>query len=1299
MATLLLGAAGAAVGGALLGPIGAVAGRAIGALGGAALDNMLFTRGRRIEGPRLDDIGTMTSTEGAPIPRLYGRARLSGQVIWAAPVEEVVSTQVQSGGKGGTSFGPSTTTTTYAYFASFAVGLCEGPVNRIARIWADGQLLDTQGLTLRVHTGGEGQLPDPLIEAIEGTPPAYRGLAYLVFERLALGDFGNRLPQITVEVERAVGELEKRITAMTLIPGATEFGYDTREIRRVERPGVYEPENRHTTLADTDFEAALDHLLALCPNLRRVALVVSWFGDDLRAGQCRVRPGVERRDKPASATDEVKWKVAGEIRAGAYLVSQYGGHPAYGGTPSDESVMRAIQRLNARGLAVTLYPFVMMDVPVGNTLPDPWSGAGAQPTYPWRGRITCDPAPGRPGSPDATATAGAQVAALFGSAAASDYAIAGGQVIYSGPEEWTLRRMALHYAKLSVLAGGVEAILIGSEMAALTRVRSASGVYPAVDAYAALAAQVKAVVGAGTNVGYAADWTEYTTHVLDGGAEVRFPLDPLWASAAIDFVGIDWYAPVADWRDGDAHLDAADFESGYDRAYLAANVRGGEGFDWYYPDDTARLTQSRVPITDGAYGEPWVFRQKDIAAWWGSAHHERAGGVRSATPTAWVPGSKPVRLTEFGCAAVDKGANRPSVFPDPKSVESGLPPFSNGQRDDLMQRRHLEATLDAFATTAANPPAGLPSGRMLEADSLYAWTWDARPYPVFPLAREVWADGANWETGHWLSGRLGSAPLAELCAQLAADFGIAGLDSSTLRGVVDGYVVDRPMSVRAALEPLASAFAFDLVGDGPTLRLVPRGGAAAAVVGDDDIATGEDVPAPSFTRTAESELPRSMTLSFVDGTADYRRITAGSRRLAGQARADSALDIAMVAPSGLASGLAEMALQDAWAGRESVRFALPPSFLALEPGDVLRLDRDGRSRLLEITEIEDREARLVSARGIDPSVLALAVRSSRTATIALPAAAGPPEALVMGLPTLSSSDPAPVLAHLAAFAAPWPGALAVWRSLDGASFERIETVVAASPMGETLTELAPGPNWHWNRGASLDVELYGGALAAASDEAVLGGANALVLRAPDGGVEILQFQDAELIGASRWRLRGLLRGQLGTEARSRASWPAGTRLVRLDANLVPVATGLDLLGRSVTYRVGRADRDHGDAAASEVSASIGPAALLPLAPVHARARRTEAGIELSWIRRTRIDGDSWELVEVPLGEASEAYRVELLNGTDVVRSATVGAPPVVYGAADELADFGAPQSYLDVRIAQVSASVGPGTALETRVRL
>ncbi len=97
------------------------------------------------------------------MPRVYGRARLAGQVIWATRLEEVASTSVQtSGGGGGKGFGgggggaTQTFTTSYSYFANVAVGLCEGPIGRIARIWADGKPLDLSGLNVRVLSRDRG---------------------------------------------------------------------------------------------------------------------------------------------------------------------------------------------------------------------------------------------------------------------------------------------------------------------------------------------------------------------------------------------------------------------------------------------------------------------------------------------------------------------------------------------------------------------------------------------------------------------------------------------------------------------------------------------------------------------------------------------------------------------------------------------------------------------------------------------------------------------------------------------------------------------------------------------------------------------------------------------------------------------------------------------------------------------------------------------------------------------------------------------------------------------------------------
>ncbi|WIG51563.1 MAG: Gene Transfer Agent host specificity protein [Afipia sp.] len=1285
MAALVLSIAGGAAG-AVFGPAGAIAGRIAGALVGNVIDHSLFAENRTVQGPRLADLDVMASTEGAPIPRVYGRARLSGQVIWATRLEEVVSTRTEGGsggGKGGiTGGGGSVTTTTYSYYANFAVGLCEGEIGHVGRIWADGKPLDTSNLNVRVHRGGEDQAADDLIVAKEGAgnAPAYRGLAYVVFERLPLADFGNRIPQLSFEIVRPIGKLEQMTRAVTLIPGATEFGYETSAVVRVLGPGQSAPENRHVANAPSDVIASLDDLQATCPNLERVAIVVTWFGNDLRAGNCTAQPRV---DNAIKVTSSGTWSVAGLSRGTASVVSSVEGRPAYGGTPSDDSVRHLIAELKARGLKVTLYPFLMMDISAGNTLTDPWTGASSQPVYPWRGRITCNPAPGVSGSPDGTSTAATQIANFF----------SGG-----GTSGWNYRRMILHYANLAVSCDGVDAFLIGSELKALTRVRSASGVYPAVQALTTLASDVKAVVGAGTVVTYGADWTEYGAHVI--GGEVRFPLDPLWASSAIDAVGIDYYAPLSDWRDDAGQLDATIASSIHDRDYLMANLSGGEAYDWYYADDAARSAQTRAPITDGP-GKPWIYRAKDLWSWWANPHIERVGGVEVGSATLWTPRSKPIWLTEVGCPAVDKGANQPSAFPDARSIEGTVPYFSNGQRDDLIQRRYLEAVIAAFdpdfGAATLNPVSPVYGGRMLDVSGLHLWTWDARPYPVFPAAEDVWGDGPNWQTGHWLTGRLGAAPLDALVGAILDDANVTDARTDNLRESCDGYVVDRPMSPRAAIDPLAMAYAFDATVAGGDLTFVQRGAPPVAEIDEDEMVDPQKGALARLTRGQETELPRKISFGFTDGAADYRRSAVTSRRLVGGSNRTLHSDFAVITDDAAATRRADIWLQDLWAGRESAEFSLGMKALALAPGDVIGVTINARRRLFEISELVDTQSRQVKARSIDPEVFSVPLSAPRVKPPAIPPALGPVQALVLSLPGIDSSEP-PVLTRLAIFADPWPGSVTVWRSADGLSFEKAATAFAPSIIGETLDPLPAGPTSRWDRGSEARVMLYGGALASVADARVLDGANAAAVLNASGEWEILQFANAELVDDKTYKLSRLLRGQAGSEYAIANPLPAGSPFVLLDDHVATIARGLGALDRAIDLRIVATGRSHDDPSALALTVIPQPTALLPLSPVHVKAVRGGDGIHVSWVRRTRRDGDNWT-VEVPLGEDTEAYTLDILSGSSVVRSISSALPSVLYASADELADFGTPQSSLHGRVSQMSSTVGRGHPAEFTLTL
>jgi hypothetical protein len=182
-------------------------------------------------------------------------------------------------------------------------------------------------------------------------------------------------------------------------------------------------------------------------------------------------------------------------------------------------------------------------------------------------------------------------------------------------------------------------------------------------------------------------------------------------------------------------------------------------------------------ITRISGGTDWVFRPKDIRNWWSNAHQNRRGGNPLLQPTEWVPGSKPIRFTELGCPAVDRGTNQPNVFYDPKSAESALPHFSRGWQDEAIQRRYIEAMLGYWDDAANNPTSSVYAAPMIDMNEAAVWTWDARPYPDFPAREDVWADAPNWRLGHWLNGRLGLWGWARWCGNFAGARGLRTISS------------------------------------------------------------------------------------------------------------------------------------------------------------------------------------------------------------------------------------------------------------------------------------------------------------------------------------------------------------------------------------------------------------------------------------------------------------------------------------------------------------------------------------------
>lgn len=1279
MATLLFQAAGAALG-SVFGPVGAIIGRAAGALAGSVVDRALIG-GSTERGPRLSTARIPGADEGTAINRVYGTVRIGGTLIWATRFEEEVTSE-RTGGK--STSGPRVET--FRYFANLAVGLCEGPVACVRRVWADGKEIDLTTVAMRFYPGDEAQQPDPLIEAKQGAgmAPAYRGLAHVVFERLPLDAYGNRIPLLQFEVVRPVGELERHIRAVCIIPGSTEHGYRTVQVTERTGTGSARIVNRNSLRAPTDWEASIDELTAVCPNLERVALVVSWFGTDLRAGECRIVPGVEThaRDEESSP-----WSVSGIARNEAHLISSNNGGPAYGGTPDDASVISAIADLKARGLEVYLYPFLMMDVPAGNGLPDPYGGA-EQAVYPWRGRITCHPAIGRPGTADRTAAARAQVLAFRGTAQAGDFSISGGRVTYHGGDEG-YRRLVLHYAQLAKAAGGVDGLIIGSELCGLTQLRDETGAFPFVAALAELAGDVRDILPA-AKLTYGADWSEYFGyHPQDGSGDVYFNLDPLWASPDIDAIGIDNYMPLADWRDEDlAAANPDGFRSAEDREAMKAAISGGEGFDWYYASDAARTGRIRSPIADGLAGKPWTFRYKDIEGWWSNRHHERVDGAERAIPTVWMPGMKPVWFTELGCPAIDKGANQPNVFVDPKSTESAVPYFSNRRRSDGMQRRFLEAHHERWAG------GGVPAG-MVDAAHLFLWCWDARPFPAFPENRMLWADGENWRTGHWLNGRIGAGTLADVIAAVLADHGFEDFDVSGVSGDLTGYAQGDVISARSLLDPLLEAFQVDVLEDGGLLRFRSRGTASLAAWQVGVLADREDEPLWQETRGHDSDFPAETIIGFYNPDLGYEQASVRSHRADAATSRVARHDLAAVLPEETALVAAEGLLRDSRVARRTIRFSLPPNEIGLQPGDVVTIADGPEGRFL-ISRIEDGDVRRIEARAFSPSAGgAPAADAGARLPLGQASSLFAPVVHLMDLPRLDGSAAADS-ARAAVFARPWH-IVGLSSSVTLEGYRTRAVIERPARVGNLVTALSAGVSGRFDRSQAVEIDLAFGGLSSAPALAVLNGANLLAVLSASGAWEVLAFREAEEIAAGRWRLNGLLRGLGGTEDAMLAGAAVGAATVVLDEAVKPLGLGGEEMGLRLNWiaeATGAAGR------AGPFAFEGGMRAETPLSPVHPRAgRNVEGAAVISWMRRGRVDADNWIAADIPLDEPFERYRIEILDGAVVRRMTEVGAPRWTYAPADEIADFGTRQEALSVRIRQMGQRVPLGLPALARLVL
>ena len=287
---------------------------------------------------------------------------------------------------------------------------------------------------------------------------------------------------------------------------------------------------------------------------------------------------------------------------------------------------------------------------------------------------------------------------------------------------------------------------------------------------------------------------------------------------------------------------------------------------------------------------------------------------------------------------------------------------------------------------------------------------------------------------------------------------------------------------------------------------------------------------------------------------------------------------------------------------------------------------------------------------------------------------------------------------IAAHAKPWPGEIAVYRSAATDGFSLLTSSGIRARMGVLAADFFAGPVSRFDLGNALVVDLYSGTLESVTDITLLGGANALAVETGAGQWEIVQAGAAELIAPGRYRLTRLLRGQRGTEGAMVSMVPSGARVVVLDIAAASLPISEADLGLPWNWRIGPASKPVSDETFAATTFTPEGAGLRPFSVAHVeqpwRIARSPGDLTIRWTRRSRsLAADTWGAGDVPLAEDSEAYEVEIRDGSTVKRTLTTNTTSVLYTAAQQTTDWGAllgPGQSFAIRIYQLSALIGRG---------
>lgn len=555
-----------------------------------------------------------------------------------------------------------------------------------------------------------------------------------------------------------------------------------------------------------------------------------------------------------------------------------------------------------------------------------------------------------------------------------------------------------------------------------------------------------------------------------------------------------------------------------------------------------------------------------------------------------------------------------------------------------------------------------------------------------------------------------TVPLSSIVStecQLSSVIAAGDLDVTALTDPVNGYRVSQVAALRSNIEPLQGAWPFDIIQSGYKVKFKKRGASSSvASIIETQLAaragSGKGDARLTQSREMDTQLPVRVSINFLDIGREYDPNEQYCERLGTGSVNIRQVEMPIVMSATEAVQKAEVLLYMYWLERYEFAFRLPPSFNALEPGDVVTVTADGASYQLRLTSVHwqsdgviDCTARLNDNTTYTSTAVAdTGLQYQSTITLR-----GATAWEMLDIPTIADAQDAPgFIAAIGRYKSGWPGG-GVYKSTDGQSWNLLESTNLPVVIGFAKTAIAAPLNFGLiDKASRLQVVVPAASLASVTEGQMLNGANHFAY-GKDSRWEIIAAQNCTLQGDGSYILTDFLRGRFGTE------WAAGLhyegdRIIQLSSSLLKfVAASANAIGVPIQTKGITIGDDLNSATAADFT--YRGVNLECLSPVYLNGTRAASGDwSLEWIRRGRTGGEWRDSVDVPLGEASEAYEIEIYSSsayTTLKRTLSSPAPAVSYTSAQQVADFGSNQATLYVKVYQLSAIVGRGTPLTTSI--